>query len=163
MNERRSHAAAAVINKKIYCCGGYNGRYLSSAECYDPHSDVWTQVCDMPQPSAGHAAVPVDGNLIVIGGQTGVEKYLSSMWVLDTKNKNGEWSDKPFMSHWRRNFGVAKMNNDILVCGGEFFYKTLDDVEMFDGKLWTNGPKLINPLWNVATTVIPMNFAKHLK
>ena len=154
MNRCRSAAAATVVNGKIFCSGYY------SVECYDPSSDVWTLICNMPQKIMGHSAVGIDGNFIVIGGWNFTNSYLNSVWALDTMDKNAKWIEKPPMSIPRASFTIAKIDNKIFVCGGEGGW---DEVEIFDGKVWRNGPKLPTPRGRAAAVVVPMEFARSLK
>ena len=128
MNECRGLPAAAVVHGKIFCCGGGIGENtLKSAECYDPSSDVWTFISDMPGSNAGCGAVEMDGYLIVIGGKTGKEKeFLNSVWVLDTTDKNAKWIEKePCMSLARCQFSIAKIYDKIFVCGGGYMIRKI--------------------------------------
>ena len=36
-------------------------------------------------------------------------------------------------------------------------------MEIFDGKVWRNGPKMPTPRYSAAAVVIPMEFSRHLK
>ena len=163
MNKCRSRAAAAVVNGKIFCCGGYNGmNLLNSAECYDPSSDTWVLIRHMPEHVKGHGTVEIDRNLVVIGGSTGREP-LGAVWVLDTSDKNAEWVEKPWLPVPRCNFSIAKIDGKIFVCGGDSEEGKVDTVEIFDGQGWTIGPKLITPLYSAAAVVVPIDYAKYLE
>jgi N-acetylneuraminic acid mutarotase len=65
---------ACVIDGRIYVFGGASGYpetvwpTLSTVEVYDPATDTWTQVSDMPWPRYGHSASLVDGKMYIIGG-----------------------------------------------------------------------------------------------
>ena len=118
MNQCQANAAAAVVNGKIFCSGGYMN---SSVECYDPSSDVWTLICNMPQKIVGHGAVEIDGNLIIMGGYSG---------------------------------GYTREDDE---------RKTLDSVEICDGEVWRNGPKMPTDRYYAPAVVIPMSFARDLE
>ena len=159
INENRKDAAAAVVNGKIFCCGGL-GRdwdHLVSTECYDPSSDVWTKICNMPAALTRHRAVGMNGNLIVIEGN------LNKMWILGTTNKNAEWTVKSNMSLPCNDFDREGINYRILFCGGNSEADATDDVKIFDGKVWTTGPKLKTALCSAVVTPVPMDFVKCLK
>ena len=50
MNERRYRPGVAVVDGRIYVCGGEEGwdRYHDTIECYDVSADEWTIVGEMP-------------------------------------------------------------------------------------------------------------------
>lgn len=66
----RAEAMRASIGGKLYVLGGYvNGQYLSSPrfDVYDPNTNVWTQLGDMPQ-GLTHAGVANDSRYIYVAG-----------------------------------------------------------------------------------------------
>ena len=76
MNTPRVGLAAAVSGGKIYVFGGYGkpsgyqGRYLSSGEVYDPASNSWSSVASMNSARYGLAAASTANGLIyLIGGK----------------------------------------------------------------------------------------------
>ena len=69
MRIARDSFACAELDGFLYVCGGWGkDRELSSVERYDPASDAWTSVADLPSPRVSCAAAAVDGHLLVIGG-----------------------------------------------------------------------------------------------
>ena len=57
MTSARAWPAVAVIDKKIYVMGGFDGtNRLSSAEVYDPETDQWASLSNMKVSRAGCAA-----------------------------------------------------------------------------------------------------------
>lgn len=49
--------------------GGFNGRErLSAVECYNPHENTWTSVCDLLLAVSSAAAVACAGKLYSIAG-----------------------------------------------------------------------------------------------
>ena len=163
MNEYRKNVATTVVDGKIFCCGGSDGRKkLDSAECYDPSSDIWTLICKMPEAVRGHGAVTMDKNLVVIGGWIEGD-CLDDMWILDSWDENAEWIEKPKMTFPRGEFSIAKIDGKIFVCGGKSREDVIDSVEIFDGEVWRSGPKLTTPRYRSTSIVIPADFAKCLK
>ena len=64
---------ASVLDGKIYVIGGYfkeNSEFkkLSTIEIYDPATDHWTQVPDMPVGKWGHKTEVIDGQIYIFGG-----------------------------------------------------------------------------------------------
>lgn len=43
----RSYASVAVLNERLYVCGGYNMRSLSSVEVYDAKMNRWWSTVPM--------------------------------------------------------------------------------------------------------------------
>ncbi|XP_026876903.2 kelch-like protein 23 isoform X1 [Electrophorus electricus] len=62
MKERRMECGAAVMNGCIYVTGGYSfskGTYLQSIERYDPETDCWEVVGNLPTPTRSHGCICV--------------------------------------------------------------------------------------------------------
>ena len=64
---------ASVLDGKIYVIGGYfkedsEFKKLSTIEIYDPATDRWTQVPDMPVGKWGHKTEVIDGQIYIFGG-----------------------------------------------------------------------------------------------
>ena len=57
MNGPRYQAGCAVLNRKIYVCGGWSdgGQALDSVESYDVMTDTWSFVASLPTPSAARS------------------------------------------------------------------------------------------------------------
>lgn len=50
----REGAGLVAANDLIYCIGGYDGtNLLSSAECYDPQLDQWSNILPMSTQRSG--------------------------------------------------------------------------------------------------------------
>ena len=79
MPTMRSDLAAAAVGGKIYAMGGRNspagphGR-LAIVEEYNPPSDTWKKVADMPTARARFVAAAVNGKIYVLGGVTTVKR-----------------------------------------------------------------------------------------
>jgi N-acetylneuraminic acid mutarotase len=77
---RRGHAAATSPDGRIYAMGGFSGSYpppsrangIASVEAYDPSSNAWSFVADIPHFGVGRyllaAATGPDGRIYGIGG-----------------------------------------------------------------------------------------------
>lgn len=77
----REHCRAVVIEDKIYVVGGHtkpvdapNSQRTNRAEveAYDPATDTWTTVTDLPQPRGGIGIGYIAGKMIVVGGELAV-------------------------------------------------------------------------------------------
>ena len=124
----------------------------------------------MPKPNAGLGTVAMDKYLTVIGGKSGKGSDLfSNVWALDTTEKNAEWIEGDSCMYLPRcEFSITKIDGKVFVCGGLHTNKNdsncqwSDNMEMFDGEVWKNGPKLPIPRVGAPVTIVPMNFAKDL-
>ncbi|XP_037390893.1 kelch-like protein 23 isoform X2 [Pygocentrus nattereri] len=60
MKERRMECSAVVINGCVYVTGGYSlskGAYLDTIERYDPDTDTWEIIGNLPIPTRSHGCV----------------------------------------------------------------------------------------------------------
>ena len=150
LNDRRSDLVAVVCRDKVYAIGGVgcNNNYnrstaLDTIESIQVSSlletmetltmtrqnnNQWTRLqCRLSSPRSLCAAVIVQNRYIVIlGGDTGRGKDLSSVDIMDTapphnnNNNNGVPMivAGPGMNLTRSSFGACLMNNQIFVVGG---------------------------------------------
>lgn len=84
----------AAYAGRIYCVGGMQPinadpskpvlRSLSSASVFDPHTNAWSKLPDLPEPRSSHdMTILEDGRLFVLGG-----------WALDTTHETGDVSSR---------------------------------------------------------------------
>ena len=67
--------ATAALGGKLYVFGGLTGegtstKFYASVYVYDPLTNVWTRLTDLPQAIAGASAEEFGGNIYLIGGST---------------------------------------------------------------------------------------------
>ena len=73
MSLRRSYVAAAETGGQIYVAGGMTGetgRPLATFQRYDPRSDSWTTLPQLPEPVRAGKGAALDGSIYVVGGTT---------------------------------------------------------------------------------------------
>ena len=159
----RHSAAAAAYNGKFIICGGHDGSsYLTSVECFDPESGVWTELTDIPRPLCGHSLVSYGTRLILIGGESDKEPWCSVFQLSNLEGK-GTWKRVSPMEHCRSAFSKAILNDEIFVIGGwDGTSENLDKTEIFNGETWRDGPFLHYPCWDMFSVVIPSDFASTL-
>lgn len=98
--ERRRSPAVCYVNNCIFVAGGFNTAldgYLSSAEMFDPESNVRKFLPSMPHPTYGAVAGLIDTKVYVAGGANGDGgwRILSCLQVYDTAS--GSWELGPPM------------------------------------------------------------------
>lgn len=105
---RYEHSAALVGNLLFLMGGNYAGRYLSDMWCFDLESLCWSRISGKQNAeegertafpaSAGHVAVPYNGDVLLIGGHERLErtkgkvKEFSPMNVYSFGAVSKEWS-----------------------------------------------------------------------
>ena len=178
MKYPRFRAAAAVCNGKIVICGGIGDRnykdFLSSVECFDPESGVWTELRDIaignPSPRYGHSLVSYKDKLILMGGR-GKMPCLKSVMELDPSKINGKWKGLPSLKYKCYDLMGATLDDKIYAIGGHGLYSpltsryvTLERVEVLEknGKTWQEGPDLPQYSSFSAALIVPQSFADNL-
>eukprot|EP00698_Gefionella_okellyi_P012092 TRINITY_DN3229_c1_g2_i2.p2 TRINITY_DN3229_c1_g2~~TRINITY_DN3229_c1_g2_i2.p2 ORF type:complete len:302 (+),score=68.30 TRINITY_DN3229_c1_g2_i2:35-940(+) len=63
-------AGHCVYQEKLYVAGGTLGKPLKLFQCYDPVTDQWTRLADMPAARTGVSLVVYGDRLWAVGGQT---------------------------------------------------------------------------------------------
>jgi N-acetylneuraminic acid mutarotase len=151
MPTAREKLAIAVVNDKIYAIGGYyeEGEFpplyyrytLATVECYDPITDTWSTLADMPTPRYGLAAGVVNGKIYAIGGNSNdsIELNVTEEYNPDTN----AWVTKAPMPTSRDGLAAAVVNNRIYAIGGWSGGST-DVIEEYDPGI--NTWKMKNPM-----------------
>lgn len=125
---QRRGFATAVVDGKIYLIGGTpfqnrRGPYgLSTVEVYDPKTNSWEQVADMPTPRTNAEVAVVNGTIYVCGGYNGADNRLVNLKFLDIVEaydpQTDTWTRKQGMSGGRVDFGMGVVAGKIYSMGG---------------------------------------------
>ena len=120
--------STAVVGDKIYLIGGtlFENRQgpfgLSIVEVYDPKTNTWRRVADMPTSRAAPATTVVDNKIYVIGGHSGIDRRIvnikTSVAVEAYNPQTDTWEKKQDMPVPRRQFGVGVVAGKIYAIGG---------------------------------------------
>lgn len=124
MNQGRGSASGILLsNGKVLAIGGayYTGSaYASrqSSELFDPATNTWTTSGNLITARRGHFAVRLaNGNVLVGGGVSGSNTYLSSVELYDVST--GTFSAKTSMPAARGSTNAALLpNGNVIVMGG---------------------------------------------
>ncbi len=98
MNTARFEHGAVAFNGKIYVFGGATVRdeklvYLSSGEVYNPATDTWSSIADMPIPLARMGATTDGKYIYAIGGTNSDWWYGGTSVVLRYDPATDTWKD----------------------------------------------------------------------
>ncbi len=113
--------ATAQVGGAVYVAGGLDGSgaVATSLLRYDPATDTWEELPDMPEPTWNAIAVEYDGKLYVFGG------FRATTGTLLPSSRNriydpfaDEWTDGATMPVPRGGAGVAVVGDLIHVVGG---------------------------------------------
>ncbi len=121
---------------------------LTDVAAFDPVTQAWEALPDLPAPRSSHDSVIVDGKLYVMGGWKlfGSRKgeWYDNAWVLDLNQTESGWTEIP-QPFKRRAIAVDAVGNHIVVIGGmDSNGDTSREVDVFDigTRTWSRGPKL---------------------
>lgn len=124
----RNHAGSAVYEGKIYFIGGQHGQdsklvTQKEADVYDPATNTWTRLADMPVPSGangrGHisSGVAVMGTRIIVLGGEIVHQTCINMVSAFSPDLNS-WTNLTPLPQNRYSGVAGVMNGDIFYTGG---------------------------------------------
>jgi sialidase-1 len=125
-----SGAGMVMVDGQIYLMGGFipagdetqdvNRRSSRWAHRYDPKTDQWTRLPDLPGRREYTRAVAAEGAVYVLGGASQDRPTVPSAEVyrLDTANPNAGWKTLPSMQVARTHQSVEKIGHQIIVAGG---------------------------------------------
>jgi N-acetylneuraminic acid mutarotase len=114
----RSNMAVVCFHDQIYCLGGNNGEGASDEGwLYDPYTDKYADLPPMPHKRYAAAAAVCGQRLLVCGGLDENDKPLASVDAFDLQKHT--WSEAEPMPSPRARFGLAVLNGQMYVAGGD--------------------------------------------
>jgi hypothetical protein len=117
----RSELPAAVLDGKIYVSGGYMSTVtgvdtVSVVEFYDPATDEWTRITDMPAGRNHAMSAAADGHLFVFGGNDSAGEYTDTTFRYDPATDT--WDQRALMPAAASAGGAVTLDGFIYVVGG---------------------------------------------
>ncbi|HEV2293735.1 MAG TPA: kelch repeat-containing protein [Tepidisphaeraceae bacterium] len=86
----RNHTSGAAINGFVYCIGGQHGQEENQVaqrdvHRYDPSTDTWTKVAELPtvRSHVNASTFIMNGKIVILGGETGYDQPLRNVTVFD--------------------------------------------------------------------------------
>ena len=112
----RQMLAAASDGKLVYVVGGTNGTAdLGAVEAYDPATDTWTTLPDLPGGRSDFGLAVADARLVAVGGKS-AGQVLTSVAALDLTTAT--WIDVPDLGTARHGLAVAAVGKTVYAIGG---------------------------------------------
>jgi len=114
----REHLAAATDGRFVYAVGG---RHLDAAknskafERYDPETDSWDKLPDMPKAMGGLGAAFVDGQIVATGGETATGVIDSTLVYNIAKRR---WTTAAPLRTPRHGMAVVASGNTVYALDG---------------------------------------------
>jgi parallel beta-helix repeat protein len=152
--------ASTALNGEIYYMGGIPCFPLVNPTSvlmkYDPASDSWFNLTDLPAPRAYLGAASANGRIYAIGGSEG---NISRSSVFEYDPTANSWTSKSPMPIPLEAFGVATVNNRIYVIGGSstlLMNHTLKNVFEYDpaNDTWSVKPDMPTGRAHLSCTVL---------
>lgn len=115
----REHIAGTSLDGRFYVIGGRNRQSdaLPDATRYDPATDTWERLPDLPIPAGGQEAQPFGGALLAMGG--GDDRGGTVTGAIQRFDPDsGEWAQISEMRTPRHGFGSAVVGERIYTFGG---------------------------------------------
>jgi len=153
-----NHAGVTSYRGSLYVLGGYGAhvdrRTYSTFYRYDPDSDRWTRLPDLPQPRAA-MAVGVIGHTLIAAGGARNSKRRSDVYGFDFRERR--WSRLPNMHSGRGHVGAAVAGGKLYVLGGRTENSlAVATAERYDPakRRWENLPPLPEPVGGLAAVTV---------
>jgi N-acetylneuraminic acid mutarotase len=113
----REHLAATALRGRVYAVGGRLAGYdtnLATVQAYDPRTNRWSSLPDLPDPRGGTGATAIAGRIVSVGGESpaGTNR---TVWSLVP---GGRWVQLPDLPTPRHGLGVVALRGRVWVVAG---------------------------------------------
>lgn len=155
MPTARSHLGIGVIDGKLFALAGhrrglFGSRFFSTTrinEAYDPVSDSWSRIRDMPTARQWFAVAVSGSRLYALGGHQRLLGILSDQptdLVAVYTSATNTWRKAPAMTRRRAEFAAAAVAGKIYAVGGRSLPGATPSTETYDPEteIWTDDAQL---------------------
>ncbi len=126
MPSARNHHAGITAGGKIYAIGGQYGhdasyQDLNLVHAYDPYSDTWTRVADLPYPRSHfeHCTFStLDGKIVIIGGRRDSDATYSNDAITEYNPTANTWTELERLPLGLLAPNAGVINNELYVSHG---------------------------------------------
>ena len=126
--ERGEGASACMYDNKIYVFGGLHANseiphlyIIGKSEMFNPISNIWTELADMPVAVVNHISLVHNNKLYVFGGDSGIftaSKSYGTNIIQEYDPATNKWSLMQGMPFKRCNMTGQKVSNFVYLIGG---------------------------------------------
>jgi len=109
---RAAAVKQGLLGRWVFVCGGTSPPSLSSIERFDTVAWRWESLQPLSARRYGHAAVVLEGQLYICGGEPGPRD------VMRYNSESSSWDSLPLMPMQRYDFAAAAVRGLLYVCGG---------------------------------------------
>lgn len=160
MLEERADFGLQILNGEIYAIGGFWSP--GTAEKYNPTTNSWNKIADLPINVSFFGSATVDGALYIAGGfNNGTKEAYNSLYRYDPTAE--AWTQLPNMATNRSSLSMIPIRlmseNFLAVIGGHDGNESLDTLEFFSLRTghWV-APKLEYECYSL---IFKMTAARH--
>lgn len=153
------HMGVAAANGRLYVTDGYDAADwvadVKSGWAYEPETDSWSQIADMPSPRTAHGTVTIDDLIYVIGGDA--PEDTTGLWVYDPQTDRWD-TTRTSLPTPREHVAATVLDGKIYVVGGRWpvFQGNLSVVEVYDPATdsWSRWADLPTPRHGMGSVVL---------
>ena len=120
MIKPRHHVGVAVINDKIFVCGGNKNDDLllsvNTVEVYSTNTNTWDTLASMPKRLTGFGIISVNDKIYVIGGLSYPNYHVNDVFVYNPRKD--QWSNLSSLPTIRYGLGACELYGKIYAIGG---------------------------------------------
>jgi Kelch motif len=116
--QAREHLAATALGGRVYAIGGRLAGYdtnLRTVEAYDPRTNRWLSLPDLPDARGGTGAAAIAGRIVSVGGESPGGTN-SSVWALAPRAAS--WERLPDLPTPRHGLGVVALGGRVWAIAG---------------------------------------------
>ncbi len=136
--EQRHHAAAAVVDGRIFVLGGFDGSGFNPVSTlWELSGDEWVDRAALPSPVGSGAAVVIDGQIYLVGGVPE-----GALFAYDPAGD--EWNRLADPSERREHLAAVAFEGELWALGGRWSGDAVSSTEVFDpeSRAWRVGPAM---------------------
>eukprot|EP00948_MAST-09A_sp_MAST-9A-sp1_P003743 g3743.t1 len=135
-------AGVAVLGDQVYVTGGNVDELTEGVESYDPQTNSWTVIPDMPEIRRNHVAAVLKGKLYVCGGWDG-DNSVDTVFIYNPYTTS--WSQGPEMPDTSSVAAGGVIDDKLYIAGGDDDGDGyLSSLYIFDPETeeWTSGKSM---------------------